>query len=356
MEISVPSWIIHQQPTTMRTAIFSFLAIALSTFVIIASTPKDIALVEAAQQFLETLDDAQLQQLSFELEDEERYNWHYTPIERKGLPLKDMGEDQRKAAMQLLQISLSEKGYSKVQDVMALENVLRLVENRPDNDTYRDPENYYFSLFGNPQAGEAWGWRLEGHHLSLNFSSLSNEIVSATPTFFGANPGNVPRGPKKGWRVLQPEEDLGRALVKSLETNQLPTALIAEEAYPEIVTGTEQAAQVGAPEGLAYGDMTTEQQKQLMQLVEVYYNVHRDEVADPALKAIQDTGLDEIHFAWAGGLEVGDPHYYRIQGPSFVIEYDNTQNNANHIHTVIRDLKNDWGENVLKTHYEEAHK
>ncbi|MEQ9442500.1 MAG: DUF3500 domain-containing protein [Cyclobacteriaceae bacterium] len=356
MEISVPSWIIHQQPTTMRTAIFSFLAIALSTFVIIASTPKDIALVEAAQQFLETLDDAQLQQISFELEEDERYNWHYTPIERQGLPLKAMGEDQRQAAMQLLQLSLSEQGFSKVQDVMALENVLRLVEDRPANDTYRDPENYYFSVFGSPQAGEVWGWRLEGHHLSLNFSSLSNEIVSATPTFFGANPGNVPKGPKKGWRVLQPEEDLGREIVKSLEDKQLQTALIAEEAYPEIVTGTDREANVGDLEGLAYADMTTEQQTQLMQLIEVYYHVHRAEVAENELQTIRDAGLDEIHFAWAGGLEVGDPHYYRIQSPGFVIEYDNTQNNANHIHTVIRDLQNDWGENALKTHYEEAHK
>lgn len=342
----------------MKPAIFLVLLTLTGSlfFIGVAPSPKEVALVEAVQQFLETLDDAQLQQLSFELDDDERYNWHYTPRDRKGLPLKAMGEDQQQAAMHLLELLLSEQGLTKAKNVMALENVLRYVENRPDDDTYRDPENYYFTIFGNPQPGEAWGWRLEGHHLSLNFSSLSNEIVSATPTFFGANPGKVPSGPKEGWRVLQPEEDLGRELVKLLDSDQLKTALIAEEAYPEIVTGTERQAQVDAPTGIAYRDMTTEQQSILMQLIELYYNVHRTEVADAALQNVKDSGLDEIHFGWAGGLEIGDPHYYRIQNEGFVIEYDNTQNNANHIHTIVRDLQNDWGDNTLKTHYEEAHK
>ncbi|MEM9834618.1 MAG: DUF3500 domain-containing protein [Bacteroidota bacterium] len=345
-----------------RPIIFLLVAIlgtALLAFVIFSPKPNaslDSGLIEAAQQFRQTLDQGQQSQLTYDFEDDERYNWHFVPRDRNGLPLKAMTEEQREAAMSLLKLSLSETGYQKAQNVMELENVLRSVEDRPANDTYRDPINYYFTIFGNPQPGEAWGWRLEGHHLSLNFSSLSNEIVSATPTFFGANPANVPRGPKKGWRVLQPEEDVARTLVKSLNQEQLTTALIAEEAYPDIVTGTEIEAQVGDLEGLPYAEMNNEQQEQLMQLLEVYYNAHRAEVAEKSLESIQETGLENIHFAWAGGLEVGDPHYYRLQGSTFVIEYDNTQNNANHIHTVIRDLENDWGENVLKTHYEEAHK
>jgi hypothetical protein len=337
----------------------SSFSLALLAFVAFSPNQKDsieTGLVAAAQQFQQTLDQNQQNKLKYDFEDDERYNWHFVPRDRNGLPVKAMNEDQREAAMQLLQLSLSETGYQKVQNVMELENVLRLVEDRPANDTYRDPENYYFTIFGNPQPGEAWGWRLEGHHLSLNFSSLSNEIVSATPTFFGANPANVPQGPKNGWRVLQPEEDLARTLVKSLDQSQIETALIAEEAYPDIITGTEPQAQVGELDGLAYANMNNEQQDQLMQLLEVYYNVHRAEVAEEALESIREAGLENIHFAWAGGLEVGDPHYYRLQGPTFVIEYDNTQNNANHIHTVIRDLQNDWGENMLKAHYEEAHK
>jgi len=332
-----------------------------SLLAFIVSSPKinesvETGLVEAAQQFQQTLDDNQEDQLTYDFEHEERYNWHFIPRDRNGLPIKAMNEDQRAAAMQLLELSLSETGVEKATNVMELEGVLRGIEGRPDNDTYRDPENYYFTIFGNPQPGEAWGWRLEGHHLSLNFSSLSNEIVSATPTFFGSNPAKVPSGPKEGWRVLEPEEDLGRALVKSLNQDQLSSALVAEEAYPDIITGTEPQAQVGDLEGLAYGQMSSEQQDQLMQLLEVYYEVHRAEVAEESLESIQEAGLENIHFAWAGGLEVGDPHYYRLQGPTFVIEYDNTQNNANHIHTVIRDLQNDWGENILKAHYEKAHK
>ena len=345
-----------------RTIIFLLVAIistALLAFVVFAPKANkslESGLIEAVQQFQQTLDQDQQSRLTYNFEDDERYNWHFVPRDRNGLPLKTMNEDQRQAAMNLLKLSLSETGYEKAQNVMELENVLRLVEDRPANDTYRDPENYYFTIFGNPQPGEAWGWRLEGHHLSLNFSSLSNEIVSATPTFFGANPANVPRGPKKGWRVLQPEEDLGRSLVKSLNEEQLQIAMVAEEAYPDIVTGTEVEAQAGKLAGLPYAEMNNEQQEQLMQLLEVYYNVHRAEVADKSLESIREAGLENIYFAWAGGLEVGDPHYYRLQGATFVIEYDNTQNDANHIHTVIRDLQNDRGENILETHYEEAHK
>ena len=154
--------------------------------------------------------------------------------------------------------------------------------------------------------------------------------------------------------MLQPEEDLGRELVKLLDKEQLGTALIAEEAYPEIVTGTERSAQIDEPEGVSYATMTSAQQNKLVQLLDLYYNIHRTEVAEAALAPIKDD-LANVYFAWAGGLEMGDPHYYRIHGPTFVIEYDNTQNEANHIHTVIRDLENDWGEDVLKEHYEAVH-
>ena len=334
--------------------------LALAIFALSACTtglstpPAEEKLMSAAQHFLDLLEDTQQEAATYSLDDEERYNWHFTPREREGVPLKNMSEAQQEAALQLMKICLSEAGYEKAQNIRELEQVLRYVENRPPNDTRRDPVNYSFTVFGEPRAGEAWGWRVEGHHLSLNYTAIDNQIVSATPTFLGANPGKVPSGPKEGWRVLQPEEDLGRELVKMLDEEQRSTAMIAEEAYPEIVTDTERYAKIGEQEGLVYTDMTAAQQDKLVQLLDLYYNVHRAEVAEAALAPIKEN-LDNIYFAWAGGLEVGDPHYYRLHGPTFVIEYDNTQNDANHIHTVIRDLKNDWGEDVLKDHYESAH-
>ena len=320
----------------------------------LGTPPTEEKLTSTAQHFLDLLEDTQQQAATYSLDDEERYNWHFTPREREGVPLKAMSEAQQEAALQLMRICLSEAGYEKAQNIRELEQVLRYVENRPPNDTRRDPMNYSFTVFGEPRAGEAWGWRVEGHHLSLNYTAIDNQIVSATPTFLGANPGRVPSGPKEGWRVLQPEEDLGRELVTMLNEEQRSTALIAEEAYPEIVTDTQRYAQIGEQEGLPYAEMTSAQQDKLVQLLDLYYNVHRAEVAEAALAPVKED-LDHIYFAWAGGLEVGDPHYYRLHGPTFVIEYDNTQNNANHIHTIIRDLKNDWGEDVLKDHYESAH-
>ena len=332
--------------------------LAIMTFVActtgLGTPPAEEKLTTAAQHFLSLLEDTQQQAATYPLDDDERYDWHFTPRERQGVPLKNMSEAQQEAALQLMKICLSEAGYKTAQNIRELENVLHYVENRPPNDTHRDPMNYSFTIFGEPRAGQAWGWRVEGHHLSLNYTAIDNQIVSATPTFLGANPGKVPSGPKAGWRVLQPEEDLGRELVKSLNEDQLSTALIAEEAYPEIVTDTKRYAAIGQAEGLRYADMTLAQQGKLVQLLDLYYNVHRAEVAEAALTPIKED-LDNIFFAWAGGLEVGEPHYYRLHGPTFVIEYDNTQNNANHIHTVVRDLKNDWGEDVLKEHYESAH-
>lgn len=337
------------------TAIFASLLLVFFLFQNFVHKTAEEQLAVAARQFLNSLDDDQKDQATFDLEDKERFNWNFVPRERKGLPLKEMDEQQRKHAHNLMQVSLSQQGYEKAKNVMALENVLREIENRGADDTYRDPLNYSFTIFGTPQEEEAWGWRLEGHHLSINFSSLDNQIVSATPTFFGSNPGKVPSGPKKGWRILQPEEDLARELVKSFDQKQLEAALIAEEAYPEIVTGTERRAKIGDPKGIIFPDMTAAQQKKLMQLLQVYYDVYKPEFAKEEMQQIKEQ-QEDIYFAWAGGLNTGDPHYYRIHGPEFVIEYDNTQNDANHIHTVIRDLKNDFGENVLKEHYEEAHK
>lgn len=342
----------------MKKLVYSGMVLFLSLLLLQNFIPKtdEDSLLQAAQAFLNTLDEAQKDKATFSLADEERYHWNYTPVARQGLPIKEMTKAQQEAAFALMRASLSEKGYEKAQQVRELEEVLQGVEGRGTEDTYRDPDNYYFTIFGKPAHDEAWGWRFEGHHISLNFSSVSDKLVSVTPTFFGANPAKVPSGPRKGWRILKPEEDLGRALVKSLNQDQQKNVLIAREAYPDIVTTNEKVAKIDKKEGLRYSQMNKQQQEQLMQLIETYYNVYEPEIAEEALLRMEKAGLDHIHFAWAGSYEVGDKHYYRIHGPTFVIEYDNTQNDANHIHTVIRDLEKDFGENVLSQHYEESHK
>ena len=316
----------------------------------------DDHLLQAAQAYLNALDTSQKEQTTYPLMDDERYNWHFIPRVRQGLAVKDMNQQQKDAAFALMRASLSERGYEKAQQVRELEAVLRGVEGREPGDTYRDPLNYYFTVFGKPAEDEAWGWRFEGHHISLNFSSVSDEIVSVTPTFFGANPAKVPSGPRKGWRILAPEEDMGRALVQSLSQDQQQTALIAEQAYPDIITGTDKAAKIGNPEGVSYGKMNSQQQEQLMSLIRLYYDVHKPSIAQDAMQRMKTAGLDNIYFAWAGSYAVGEKHYYRIHGPSFVIEFDNTQNDGNHTHTVIRDLDKDFGGDILSRHYEEAHR
>ncbi len=342
----------------MKNLAYSGTFVFLSLILLLGFIPHThkTSILQAAQTFLNSLDTAQKDKVSFSLEDDERYQWNYTPVARQGLPIKEMKKAQQEAAFALMRASLSEKGYEKAQQVRELEGILRGVEGREPGDTHRDPDNYYFTIFGKPAADEAWGWRFEGHHISLNFSSVSDKIVSVTPTFFGSNPGRVPSGPREGWRILAPEEDLGRSLVKSLNQEQQKTTLIAEEAYPDIVTTNTKVANIEKTEGLAYGQMNRQQQEQLMQLIEVYYSVHQPEIMKEAMSRIKKAGLDNIHFAWAGSYEMGDKHYYRIHGPSFVIEYDNTQNDANHVHTVIRDLEKDFGEDILSQHYEEAHK
>ena len=320
------------------------------------SQPQEVELVKAAQNFLNILDEEQKAKATYPLNSEERFTFIFVPKDdRNGLQLNEMNEAQRKAAKALIQASLSEQGYEKATNVMELEGILKVIEGRGADDNYRDPNKYFFTIFGKPAIDGAWGWRFEGHHVSLHFSALSGELVAGTPAFFGANPAKVPSGPKKGWRILQMEEDLGRELVQSLDETQLQTAMIAEEAYPDILTGTGRQAEKTATEGIAYPDMTAGQQQKLMQLLEVYHNNYNPEFAADLMERVKKAGLEKIHFAWAGGIEPGEKHYYRIQNPAFIIEYDNTQNNGNHIHTVVRDLENDFGDDVLKKHYEEAH-
>jgi hypothetical protein len=310
-----------------------------------------------ANKFLETLSAKQKAQAQFSFDQQERYNWHYVPKSRKGISLGELNELQKSAAFNLLHTALSDTGYDKTVAIIQLEAVLREVEGRPSNDDYRDPGKYYFSVFGNPGTESIWGWRLEGHHVSFNFSAKDNKLVSGTPGFLGANPAIVLSGPEKGKQILKDETELGFALLNALDAQQLEKAIISSEAPGEIITGASRKAMISDTRGILFSELNDAQQKIFLQLLSIYIHRYTTSFAMNMMHEIEDAGLNNLRFAWAGAKQQGpgNPHYYRILGPTIIIEYDNTQNNANHVHTVLRDLKNDFGGDELLEHYKRGH-
>lgn len=306
---------------------------------------------EAASAFLNTLDSDTRARAQFPFESEERFDWHYVPRERLGLPLADMTLDQRRAAHALMHTALSTQGYLKATSIMRLEEILKQIGDAPAT---RDPERYYFSIFGTPAGDQPWGWRLDGHHLSLNYSSATDELMAVTPEFMGSNPAEVRTGPYAGLRVLGAEEDLARDLLKSLSPAQLQKAVILTEAPRDIITGNSRKVNLTTFDGLPASEMTPAQRVLLLHLIHEYTHNMRDDVAKAQDEKIQRAGIDKLYFAWAGGLEHGQPHYYRIHGPTVLFEYDNTQSDANHIHSVWRDLTDDFGGDLLARHYHNA--
>jgi hypothetical protein len=310
-------------------------------------------MAEAANRFLASLSPEQRAKATFAFEEDERQNWHFIPIERKGLALREMTSAQKHLATALLSAGLSQQGYFKAESVMSLEDVLRIIEHGTGPE--RDPEKYYVSIFGTPAADGTWGYRVEGHHLSQNYTVVGGNVAGA-PSFFGANPAEVREGPRKGLRVLAAEEDLGRAVIQSLDSEQRKLAIVDKEAYKDILTfDSRQAALKGQPSGLQASKMNAKQFESLMVLLEEYARNMPDQIAEAREEQIRKAGKD-IYFAWAGGVERGDPHYYRVQTASFLIEYDDTQNNANHIHAVWRDFNGDFGVDLLKLHYQTSHR
>jgi len=307
-------------------------------------------LAQAANNFLAALKPEQKAKTVFELKSDERVNWHFVPKERQGLPFKEMTPAQKHLAHALLGSTLSQRGHFKVATVMSLEQVLYELEN---NAPHRDADLYYLTLFGTP-GKDVWGWRIEGHHLSMNFLVRGDTVLANTPSFIGANPGEVRSGPRKGLRLLAAEEDLGRQLAKSLDENQRKLGLLTTEVPKDIITAAARKVKPLEPAGLPATQLNPEQRELLKKLIQEYVYRHRPEIAEADRKKIEAAGWQNITFAWAGSLEPGQGHYYRIQGPTFLLEYDNTQNNANHIHTVWRDFENDFGEDALRKHYEQT--
>ena len=330
-------------------------AIAMGTILLTAAynrTNSASVMTEAANRFLASLTPDQRAKATFSFEDAERMHWFYVPIERKGLPLREMSPYQKHLASALLAAGLSQSGYIKAVTIMSLEDVLRIMEK--DSGERRNPEKYYFSIFGTPSDAAPWGYRVEGHHVSQNYTVVNGHVVDG-PSFFGANPAEVRQGPRAGLRALAAEEDLGRGLVTSLDADQQKAAIVEAKAPGDILTtNSRKAALEGQPSGLLASKMTAKQFDKLQELLSEYANNVSGQVAQAREDQIRRAGKN-MWFAWAGGVKPGDPHYYRVQTSAFLIEFDDTQDGANHIHSVWREFNGDWGEDLLKEHYQASH-
>jgi len=317
-------------------------------------------MADVANALLKTLSPDQKAKTVFKFSDEERENWHFIPRERKGLAMREMTPEQKLLGHALLNTGLSHRGQLLASTIMSLEEVLYQIEGdanpskRQATRERRDPEKYYISIFGAPAMTGAWGWRVEGHHFSLNYTLKDGALLRATPSFFGSNPGEVRAGPRAGTRILAPEEDLGRAFAKSLTEDQWKKALVETTAPKEMITEAKHHVNPLSPAGISDTDLNAGQKAALRQIVHEYLFRVRPEVAAERWQQIESGG--PVHFAWAGSLEKGKPHYYRVQGDSFLLEYDNTQNDANHIHSVWRDFAGDFGADILGAHVKAGHK
>ena len=306
----------------------------------------------AARAFLDSLSAEQQAKAAFEYMDGERMYWYYPPINRHGLALRDMDARQRELAFALLQTGLTPRSYQQARQIIEHEDVLGPLEKEMGMITFvRDVELYYFTIFGQPGPKDPWGWRLEGHHVSLHFSIWGDNVISVTPFFFGANPAEVRNGPKSGLRILGDREDLAFQLMESLNHDQQAAAIIYDEAPLDILTyNSTKVSFPFRPQGLPASQMSGAQKETLLNLVALYVGQVRTDLAEQKLTAIRDEGLDHFHLAWAGPVAKTEPHYYRIHGGNFVVEFDNRQDGANHIHSVWRDIENDFAADILRQH------
>lgn len=307
-------------------------------------------MMAAAQNFLVSLNPEQRAKCQLSFDDPNRLDWHFIPRIRKGLTLKEMDPAQSRLAFAFLSSGLSRHAFMQATTIMSLDAVLLAIEK--GSGPVRDPELYYLTIFGEPSALGQWGWRIEGHHVSVNFVVNHGEVVATTPFFLGANPAEVMDGPRKGLRALGVEEDLGRELMLSLDEKQQAKAIIFDKAPADVVTYNKVKAEPGAPVGVPVSAMRAKQKEIVQRVLDLYIGRSPEDIAQARWKEVRDAGIDKIYFGWAGSTERLKGHYYRLQGPTFLLEYDDTQNNANHIHTVWRELHGDFGPNLLAEHYQ----
>jgi hypothetical protein len=339
----------HPRPSFLLAAC---VAIALTSLGAKLSAGRDVArMAEAATGLLASLDADQRARANFDFESVERTRFHFIPIEsfeRRGVMLEEMSAAQRERAHDLLRAGLSQRGYLTANQVMELEDVLQALEG--GGRLARDRDQYLFSIFGTPSTDGTWGWRFEGHHISLHFTIVGGATAVGSPAFVGANPAEVREGPQRGRRVLGDREDAARALVQSLDDARLERALIAVEAPRDILTGNAVEVDPLSPVGIEASALTADQRGLLMELIDVYIGLMADDIAGQRMQRLMTSDTGRITFGWAGSIEPGEPHYYRVQGPTFLVEYDNTQNEANHIHSVWRDFDGDFGRDLLREH------
>lgn len=306
---------------------------------------------EAAKTFLASLTDSQKEKV-LNLFNDKRSSWHYLPasmFERDGIFIRDLNKDQKALLQKLLQDYLSRSGYEKTQNIIELENVLREL----GGGSYRDPEMYNVAFYGQPGKDKSWAWKFEGHHISLNFTVVADKI-SFSPRFFGANPAEVPSGSRKGFRALKKEEDIPLKLMESLNEAQIKQAVFRKKAYHEIISGNDSKAEALDDAGIRVKELTIEQRQLIMEIIMEYLSSVPEEIAKKRMQQVKKSNFNEIRFGWAGEIGLHKPHYYRIQGYKFLIELDNTQNNANHIHSVWRDFEGDFGRDLIKEHYKNS--
>jgi len=362
------------------------------------------AMAERANDLLASLSPDQVEAATWSLADDERRRWYYTPTDHGGLPLTEMSTAQHRLVWRLVAAGLSEGGYNTAAIIAGQENILDRVEGFGVNfgrERGRDPLLYWIAIFGTPAVDTTWGWRMGGHHLSIHFTIIDGAVASSTPCFMGADPASVPLLGPHLHRPLAAAEDLGRELARSLNDSQAPLAILSTTPPADLVTvnrsnlteGDETIAlpllwrgrfetelddllwkmqknletSLGGsaeelsrlafsprPKGIAIADLESSQREVLDTLLLSYVNRIDERLADAEWARVQERAED-LHFLWAGSLEPGDPHYYRIQGGDVFVEYDNAQRGGNHVHTVWRDLTNDWGGDPLAQHYTHGH-
>jgi hypothetical protein len=339
--------------TSPRIILTVALLMALGIAVVAQQRATVPSMSTAATSFLASLTPDQRQQATFAFDSAERLRWHFVPqFERNGLQIRTMTEPQRKLAHDLLKTGLSVRGYDTYTKIMQLENILKAAEK--GSGPTRDPEGYRFAVFGTPSAKGTWGWRVEFHHVSLRFDVVNGTAISSTPSFAGANPAEVKDGPQKGQRTLGMLEDTGRALVTALDDSQRKTAIFNNVALNDIVTGNENDIKPLSPDGVKASAMTAAQRDLLVKILDAYAGLMTADIAADRMAKVKKAGIENIAFAWAGAIERGQKHYYRIQGPTFLIEFDNTQNDGNHVHSVWRDFNGDFGRDLLREHLKTA--
>ena len=320
------------------------------------SAGRDGAAETAAKAFLASLPANLREKASFPLDSSERRKWFFVPRDRLGVSLLDLDDAQSENLGPLLASALSPEGLLTARGVIKHENILRRVETEAGGDaTRRDPGRYYTSVFGEPGPAQPWAWRFEGHHLSMNVTQRPGQPPVIAPFFVGANPAKVLTGPNAGLCLLAAEEDLGRELIRLLPDAKRRTAVIRDSAFPDILTGNDPKVEGLERAGLAAAGMTAAERAALRRLINVYLDRLTIDAALDAKRRMDRAGFENVQFAWAGGIEPGQPHYYRVHGPTLLIEYDDTQNDANHIHTVYRDLERDFGGDPLRAHYRDEH-